>query len=224
MFRGAASLGFRPEGKEPPAPIVQVIDLGVRLVAEPEHDTDILEGCRRGDPTAQRRAFERYADRVYSIALHYLKGDEAAARDVAQEVFVKAFRAAPSFRAEARLGTWLYRITANACIDELRRRRRLVFFGDLPPALHGSVAASEPDGPPAEVAIAIGRLSPRLRLAVLLRYFDDLSYEEIARALDCTPGTVASRLHRAHAILARELAHLRPARAPAPETGHAVDA
>jgi RNA polymerase sigma-70 factor (ECF subfamily) len=70
----------------------------------------------------------------------------------------------------------------------------------------------------------VGRLSPRLRLAVLLRYFDDLSYEEMARALDCTPGTVASRLHRAHAILARELAHLRPARRAAEEIGDATDA
>jgi RNA polymerase sigma-70 factor, ECF subfamily len=195
----------------------------VRLVAEPERDADILEGCRRGDPAAQRRAFERYADRVYSIALHYLRGDEAAARDVAQEVFVKAFRAAPAFRADASLGTWLYRITANACIDELRRRKRLLLFGDLPHALHGSTAPTEPEEGDARITAAVGRLSPRLRLAVLLRYFDDLSYEEIARALDCTPGTVASRLHRAHAILARELAHLRPAR-PTPETGHAADA
>jgi RNA polymerase sigma-70 factor, ECF subfamily len=198
--------------------------MGARPVAEPERDADILEGCRRGDPTAQRRVFERYADRVHSIALHYLRGDDAAAKDVTQEVFVKVFRAAPTFRAEAGLGTWLYRITANACIDELRRRRRLLFFGDMPLRLHGSVTASGPDEGDAEITAAVGRLSPRLRLAVLLRYFDDLSYEEIARALDCTPGTVASRLHRAHAILARELAHLRPARRLAEETGDVADA
>jgi RNA polymerase sigma-70 factor (ECF subfamily) len=198
--------------------------MGARPVAEPEHDAEILEGCRRGDPTAQRRVFERYADRVHSIALHYLRGDEAAAKDVTQEVFVKVFRAAPTFRADARLATWLYRIAANACIDELRRRRRLVLFGDLPPTLHGSVAPSEPDDSHREITVAVGRLSPRLRLAVLLRYFDDLSYEEIARALDCTPGTVASRLHRAHAILARELAHLRPPPRLTEETGHVADA
>lgn len=198
--------------------------MGARLVAGPEHDTEILEGCRRGDPAAQRRVFERYADRVHSIALHYLRGDEAAAKDVTQEVFVKVFRAALGFRADAQLGTWLYRITANACIDELRRRRRLLFFGDLPPALHGSVTQSSMESGPPEITAAVGRLSPRLRLTVLLRYFDDLSYDEIARALGCTPGTVASRLHRAHAILARELAHLRHARPPRQETGHVADA
>jgi RNA polymerase sigma-70 factor (ECF subfamily) len=198
--------------------------MGVRRVAEPEHDTDILEGCRRGDPTAQRRLFERYADRVHSIALHYLRGDEAAAKDVTQEVFVKAFRSASGFRAEAQLSTWLYRITAHACIDELRRRRRLLFFGDLPPALHGSVTQRPTESGTPEITAAVGRLSPRLRLTVLLRYFDDLSYDEIARTLGCTPGTVASRLHRAHTILARELAHLRQVPPPRQETGHVADA
>lgn len=184
--------------------------MGTWPVAEPERDADLFAGCRRGDPQAQRAVFERYRDRVFSIALHFLKGEHAAAQDVTQEVFVKVFRAAPSFRGDARLSTWLYRIVANACLDELRRRRRLVFFGDVPPALHPAVAATEPADVDAEVSSALARLSPRLRIAVLLRYFDDLSYEEIAHALDVTPGTVASRLNRAHAILARELAHRRP--------------
>jgi len=185
--------------------------MGKVLVAEPELDADILEGCRRGDPRAQRAVFERYRDRVFSIALHFLKGEHAAAQDVTQEVFVRVFRAAPSFRQDARLSTWLYRIVANACLDELRRRRRLLLFGDLPPTLHPVVSAAEPADPDAEVTRAVSRLSPRLRMAVLLRYFDDLSYHEIAHALGVTPGTVASRLSRAHAILARDLAHLRPA-------------
>jgi RNA polymerase sigma-70 factor (ECF subfamily) len=177
-------------------------------MAEPELTADILDGCRRGDPAAQHRLFVRYRDRVYSIALHYLRGDEAAAQDVTQEVFVKVFRAIPGFRQDARLSTWLYRIAVNACTDELRRRRRLVLFGDLPPAIH---PATEPHSPPyeAEVVEAIGRLSPKLRIAVLLRYFEDLSYDEIAGALGVTAGTVASRLNRAHAILAQALAHLR---------------
>jgi len=195
--------------------------MGTRLVAEPELGPDILEGCRRGDPVAQRQVFERYRDRVFSIARHFLRGDEAAAKDVTQEVFVKVFRAAPSFRADARLSTWLYRIAANACIDELRRRRRVVLFGDIPPAIHGAVATSDPAGPGdlgSEVSTAVEQLSPKLRMVVLLRHFDDLSYEEIARVLGCSAGTVASRLNRAHAVLARALAHLAPNRPPAEST------
>ncbi len=186
--------------------------MGTALVAQPELDTDILEGCRRGDPRAQRAVFERYRDRVFSIALHFLKGEQAAAQDVTQEVFVRVFRAASSFRQDARLSTWLYRIAANVCLDELRRQRRLLLFGDLPPAIHPVVAAvADADSSP-DVARAVERLSPKLRIAVLLRYFEDLSYDEIAAALSVTPGTVASRLNRAHAILARDLAHLRESR------------
>lgn len=195
--------------------------MGKPPVDEPGHDAEILEGCRRGDPEAQRRAFEAYRDRVYAIALRFLKGDDAAAHDVTQEVFVKVFRAAPTFRAEARLSTWVHRITANACVDELRRRRRLLFFGDLPDAIHPTTS---PDGVPgalrAEVVAAVERLPPKMRMTVLLRYFEDLPYDDIARALECTTGTVASRLHRAHAILARELAHLGPATVGPKELSH----
>ena len=167
----------------------------------PESEAGLLAGCHRGEPEAQRQVYERYRDRVYSIALHFLRGDEAAAGDVTQQSFIKAFRAAPGFRREARLGTWLYRIVANTCLDELRRRRRFRLFGDLPDHLHPASHTPDPDDQP-EVLAAVGRLSPPLRLTVLLRYYDDLSYAEIAEALDCTPGTVASRLNRAHAILA----------------------
>jgi RNA polymerase sigma-70 factor (ECF subfamily) len=178
-------------------------------MAEPERDADILDACRRGDPQAQRALFERYRDRVFSIALHFLKGDHASAQDVTQEVFVKVFRAVRSFRGDARFSTWLYRIVARACTDERRRRRRLLFFGELPVGIHPTVAntASAPD---AEVLAALNRLSDKLRMVVLLRYFDDLSYDEIASALDVSPGTVASRLSRAHDALARQLAHRRP--------------
>ena len=65
--------------------------MGNSRVAEPDLDPDTLEGFRRGDPAAQRRVFDRYADRVYSIARHFLRGDDAAAKDAAQEAFVRMF-------------------------------------------------------------------------------------------------------------------------------------
>jgi RNA polymerase sigma-70 factor (ECF subfamily) len=189
--------------------------MGIPLVAQPESDTDILEGCRHGDPEAQRRVFERHKDRVFSIALHFLKGDDAAAQDITQEVFVKVFRSATDFRQDAQLSTWLYRITANACMDELRKRRRVILFGDIPPRLDRAVDAHEPAELDADISAALGRLSPKLRIAVLLRHFDDLTYDEIADALQITAGTVASRLNRAHKFLERELAHLNPDRVSA---------
>lgn len=164
----------------------------------------LIEGCRRGDPSAQRAVFDRYRDRVHAIALHYLKGDADAAQDAVQEVFVRFFRSASGFRADASLSTYLYRAVANACVDELRRRRRFLFVGDLPEPLHPVVAAAG-DGADPQLQRAVHALSPKLRMVVLMRYYDDLSYDEIGAALGVSAGTVASRLSRAHAALATAL-------------------
>ena len=180
--------------------------MGIRLVAPNDSGADILEGCRNGDREAQRRVFERHKDRVFSVALGFLKGDHAAAEDVTQEVFVKVFRAAKTFRQDARLSTWLHRITVNACMDELRRRKRVLLFGDVPPGLEGQVGPDESEELDVRLQAALDRMSPKLRMVVLLRHFNDLSYAEIAHALKVTSGTVASRLNRAHKFLARELA------------------
>ncbi len=164
----------------------------------------LIEGCRRGDPSAQRVVFDRYRDRVHSIALHYLKGDVAGAQDATQEVFVRFFQSAQRFREDARLSSYLYRAVANACIDELRRRRRFVFVGDIPEALH-PIAAAAPSGGDPTLQRAVHALSPKLRMVVLMRYYDELSYDEIGAALGVSAGTVASRLSRAHEALARQL-------------------
>lgn len=166
-------------------------------------EATLVAGCRDGQSDAQRACFDRYRDRVHGIALHFLRGDIDAAEDVTQEVFVRFFRAAPSFRADAKLSTYLYRAVANACTDELRRRRRFVVAGDIPEQWHPTVDPAPADE--AGVLAAVHRLTPKLRMVVLMRYYDDLSYEEIASALGTTPGTVASRLNRAHAKLAELL-------------------
>ena len=142
---------------------------------------------------------------MFSVALGFLNGDQAAAEDVTQEVFVKVFRAAATFRQDARLSTWLHRITVNACTDELRRRKRLLLFAEVPPQLEGRVGPEEPEEVDPRLQAALQGLSPKLRMVVLLRHFNDLSYDEIADALNVTSGTVASRLNRAHRFLAREL-------------------
>lgn len=171
-------------------------------------DGALIEGCRRGDPWAQRVVFDRYREQVFGVALHYLKGDGAAAQDATQEVFVRFFRSAARFREDARLSTYLYRAVANACVDELRRRRRFVFFGDMPEPLHPATMAGgsgTTDSGDPELRRAVHALSPKLRMVVLMRYFDELSYDEMAAALGVSAGTVASRLSRAHAALAKQL-------------------
>jgi RNA polymerase sigma-70 factor (ECF subfamily) len=177
----------------------------------------ILEACRRGDRDALRVLYEAYKDRVYSIALYFFHGDATAAGDVTQQVFLKLMQVMAKFHGESAFSTWLYRLVVNACLDRARRGTRdplpaaaavLEAFPD-PAASHedlfvrGEVARS--------VRAAIASLPPKLRFAILLRYVDELSYADMAKALNCSIGTVASRLSRGHRLLARKLAPLRQA-------------
>ena len=173
----------------------------------------LVEACRQGDREAFRALYEVYKDDVYSIAWNFT-GDEETARDVTQDVFLKLFSAIGGFRGESSFKTWLFRLVANACRDAQRRRRRLV---PLEVVLEKAEDPGSPDADTRQreisrrVRSAVVSLAPKLRLAILLRYVEDLSYSEIAAALGCSPGTVASRLNRGHRILAERLHALRGA-------------
>ena len=179
-------------------------------------DDRTIEACQRGDSDAFRLVFETYKDRVYSIALSFFDGNEATAKDITQDVFLKLMTTISQFQNRSQFSTWLYRLVTNACLDRKRALRRFLFFGD----------ASEPAAPERRGSIedkyiqnelessvrkVIAGMPPKLRMAVLLKYFEDLSYDEMAVALGCSKGTVASRLNRAHHILARKLSYLRGA-------------
>src|SRR3989440_8054624 len=98
---------------------------------EPQIDERIIEACRQGDEEAFRLLFERYKDRVYSIAVYHFHGNESDANDVTQQIFLKLLTTIGQFRGDAEFTTWLYRLVVNACIDEQRRRRRFLPFGDF---------------------------------------------------------------------------------------------
>jgi RNA polymerase sigma-70 factor (ECF subfamily) len=179
-----------------------------------EISPEILDGCRRGDRDAFRALYEASKDRVYSIAFYYFHGDQEAASDVTQQVFVKLIRDIGKFRGDATFSTWLYRLVVNACID-IGRRTRPVVAAD-PVVLDGiptDATSHEELFGRAEIAgsvqDAVAALPPKLRAAILLRYFDDLSYADMASALNCSIGTVASRLSRGHRLLAKRLAPLK---------------
>jgi RNA polymerase sigma-70 factor, ECF subfamily len=179
-------------------------------------DAGVIESCRQGDREALRVIFEAYKDKVYSLALCYLNGDAADAKDLTQEVFVKLMTRLEQFRGDSEFTTWLYRVVANTCLDERRKRRRWFSLEDSVEVAHMVVRKSlETVHLQREMAdcvkAAVAQLKPKLRIAILLKYFDDLSYQEIASVLGCSVGTVASRLNRGHTLLARKLAHLRHA-------------
>jgi RNA polymerase sigma-70 factor (ECF subfamily) len=177
---------------------------------------EVIAACQRGDRDAFRTLFEAYQDKVYSIALRY-SGDRTAALDMAQEIFLKLLSNIHDFRGNSGFETWLYRVVVNGCLDQRRRTRRVaVFIQDLLGAfsvpretvLHEMMRAEVEE----QVQRSVATLAPEQRMAVILRYTQGLSYEEIADIMACSRGTVASRLNRAHKALERRLSHLRERR------------
>jgi RNA polymerase sigma-70 factor, ECF subfamily len=178
-------------------------------------ERDMIAAAQRGDRTAFKSLYDRYRDRIYNL-IFYSMGDELSAEDVLQIVFVKVHRGLPRFRFEASFATWIYRITINECLNQQRGRgaQHIPFEALLgSDEEHNPGAAADlqhAEGERREIIHrAVMELSPKLRAVVALKYLEGFTYEEIASVLECSPGTVASRLNRA----LRELeARLRPLR------------
>jgi RNA polymerase sigma-70 factor (ECF subfamily) len=175
-----------------------------------EISAEILESCRRGDREAFRVLYETYKDKVYSIALYFFHGDSSAASDATQQVFLKLIRGVEQFRGESGFSTWLYRLVVNACMDGARRAKPRELDGAVADAAALSAPAAQEEDPARRqiersVQAALSALPIKFRLPILLRYFDELSYIEMASAMHCSMGTVASRLNRGHKMLARLL-------------------
>ncbi len=164
----------------------------------------VVARARRGDQDAFAEIVGHYDHRLRSLAFRLL-GDRDRMDDVLQEVYVKAFRSLPRFKGDAALGTWLYRIAYNACIDDLRRRPAMtpVSYDDERQA----TLVDQRSGP-AEIAVrrqdlatALDRLPPDQRAAVLLVDAYGLDYGDAAEVLGVRAGTIGSRLSRARAVL-----------------------
>jgi len=179
----------------------------MRMVLE-SGDHELIEACRRGERDGFHALFQAYKDRVYSIALRF-SGDETLAMDIAQDTFLKLFSTMAEFRGDAAFSTWVYRLVVNACLDHKRRSWRTIPIPDeliavlrAPADSLASLLHSEMRD---RVRAAVETLSPDMRMTVVLRYTEGLSYDEIAEVTGCSPGTVASRLNRAHKALERRL-------------------
>jgi RNA polymerase sigma-70 factor (ECF subfamily) len=182
-------------------------------LSDREISAEIIEACRVGDRDAFRALYGLYKDRVYSIALYFFHGDRGIAADISQQVFLRLMSSISRFRGDAEFSTWLYRMVVNVCVDAARRRK-----SEPPVAANTNLEAlAGPDSQERDFARAqtvnsvqkaVSALPAKFRIAILLRYFEGLSYEDMARALGCSMGTVASRLSRGHRILAERLKDL----------------
>jgi RNA polymerase sigma-70 factor (ECF subfamily) len=182
-----------------------------------QSDLELVKRAQRGERGAFDLLVLRYQHKVVKLVARLLR-DPTEAEDVAQEAFVKAYRALASFRGDSAFYTWLYRIAVNTARNVMasRQRRPLDYEADLSETEQSAVASrmSHSDTPEATalsdeihatVNRAVADLPEDLRTAIILREIEGLSYEEIAAAMDCPVGTVRSRIFRAREAIDRNL-------------------
>ena len=190
-------------------------------------DQTLAQRLARGEMGALKEAYERHGERVQRLCLRLL-GRRADAEDATQEVFLKLFERARSFDGRARFSTWLHRFTVNLCLHRIEREH-LRLARALP---EDEGALVDPRASPAEalgrtearesLQRLLARLSPEHRAVLVLRELEELSYQEIAAALELPEGTVMSRLSRARGELVR-LATTRPRGEAHPEPRPILD-
>jgi len=193
------------------------------LNSETESDKRLVERVKRGD----KRAFDvlvlKYQHRIANLITRYVR-DQDEVLDVTQEVFVKAYRAMDKFRGDAQFYTWLYRIAINTAKNFLVARSRRPPDTDIDvderEFSEQSVVISEGSNPEEQLSgeqlervlqRALEALPEELRIALMLREFDGLSYDEIAHVMDCPVGTVRSRIFRGRESIEKSIAKMESA-------------
>lgn len=171
----------------------------------------VRQACA-GDQTAFAQLVQVYQKPVYNLAYRML-GNDAEADDAAQETFIRMYTRMHTYDPERKFSSWVLAIASHYCIDMLRRRHvSYASIDDLPPMIELSMPHSEQ---PEQVMIQaqssnkvqtlLDSLEPAYRVPVILRYWYDMSYKEIADAMDVTESTIKTRLHRARSKLACEV-------------------
>lgn len=197
--------------------LTELADIGLEADDEPQ-DESIVARVRTGERLFGV-LYERYRTRTFALAFG-MTGQREQAEDLTQEIFLRVYERLNTFHGEAKFATWFYRIALNQCLNHCRNERRR----------HRTVANPEDDQATVLVELrvveqadanllrkeiqrqlrsAILSLKPEVRVLLLLKEIEGLSYEEIAERLECSPGTVASRLSRGRRLLARKLESLK---------------
>jgi len=177
----------------------------------------LIQQAAAGDAAAFEKLVLRYQTQVYSLA-YRMVGNEADAQDLAQEAFVRAWRALDSFQFSSQFSTWLYRLTSNICIDFLRSQKKRKHISltvlqddeqqqwDMPDHRplpeEQMIVTQEREA----LAKAIAALDPEYRQVLILRIVNDCSYQQISEIMGIREGTVKSRLSRAREQLRKKLA------------------
>lgn len=180
-------------------------------------DMTLVTRCRSGDEAASRILYERYSGKIYQLIFRYFNNPDDAA-DLVQETFIRVFKSISSFRGDAKLGTWIYRIATNICYDELRRRKLPEVSLDagmesedgkmewqLADQSAGPYELAEKNERMTRLQECIAKLPEEQRTAIVLRDVSGFSYQDIAEIEKCSLGTVKSRICRGRVALVEML-------------------
>jgi RNA polymerase sigma-70 factor (ECF subfamily) len=191
---------------------------------DPVDDRELVESARKGDRDAFRVLFERYHRRAYALAFGVLRHQDDAL-DVVQDAFIKAHKYLDKFEGNSSFYTWLYRIVMNLAIDHMRKHRRVKPVELDEQHLDGTVPGADDallpkmlGGNPgralldkeirARIDQALSELSENHRSVLVMRELEGMSYEEMAQAMNCSKGTIMSRLFHARKNMQKRLVDL----------------
>lgn len=172
-------------------------------------DQEMIQKIIAGETHMFSIFVDRYKDKVFNLVYRFT-GDYSETEDICQEIFITVYKKLPSFKADARVSTWLYKVASNKCIDWYRSKKRknfFTFFGGT-----GQIDDVKADTPaPQEIYIlneeqktlqnAVNKLDEKYRIVVVMFYYQHLSYRDIAEILELSVRTVETRLYRAKKIL-----------------------
>ena len=182
-----------------------------------ENEKKLVEKAKSGDIKAFEKLIEDHQKKVFNIALRMI-GDYDEASELAQEAFLKAYKSIKSFKGDSLFSTWIYKITTNVCLDEIRRKRKKLISLDEDIEHDGSEFKRQiKDHSPGPESLAennelkrmvkesINLLPEDYKIVIVLRDIQGFSYEEISRIIKCPIGTVKSRINRARRALKKIL-------------------
>ena len=190
-----------------------------------EQDQELLDRCLAGEDSAWEALLGVHTRKIYNLCYRFT-GRVEEAEDVTQEVFIKVFQTLRSYdAAQGSFSTWLNRVARNHLVDHYRRARKDRLTSSLDDELPAAEQKASPQAEPTNhvesrerreiLQLALDKLSPDLREAVILRDLHDLDYEEIAQVLGVPQGTVKSRINRGRLELGRVLKRMEGMRGPA---------
>lgn len=173
-------------------------------------DLKLMLKFKKGDISAFEKIINKYKKRVINIAYRYLQ-DRFKAEDIAQEVFIKVYNSAKNYKPKAKLFTWIYKITINLCLNEIRSRKHfktiyLEKMSKLPdPTYYDPVENLEKDELKYLIRDAIASLPDRQSMVVILKNYEGLSYQKISVIMGCSLSAINSLLQRAKQKLRHKL-------------------